>query len=89
MVRAFAHGAMGRQIDPSWGGPISCVSQCSTTGVTKAVVSAILSVGMVHIKESLLLIGKSSPCDDSGFLSRYPSGPLPYVRHHIIVNTMC
>ena len=20
--RAFAHGAMGRQIDPSWGGPI-------------------------------------------------------------------
>ena len=22
MVRAFAHGVMGRQIDPSWGGPI-------------------------------------------------------------------
>ena len=22
MVREFAHGAMGRQIDPSWGGPI-------------------------------------------------------------------
>ena len=22
MVRAFAHGAMGRRIDPSWGGPI-------------------------------------------------------------------
>ena len=22
MVKAFAHGAMGRQIDPSWGGPI-------------------------------------------------------------------
>ena len=22
MVRAFAHGAMGRGIDPSWGGPI-------------------------------------------------------------------
>ena len=21
VVRAFAHGAMGRQIDPSWGGP--------------------------------------------------------------------
>ena len=41
VVRAFAHGAMGRRIDPSWGGP----SQCSTTGVTKAVVCAILSVG--------------------------------------------
>ena len=22
MVREFAHGAMGRRIDPSWGGPI-------------------------------------------------------------------
>ena len=22
MVRAFAHGSMGRRIDPSWGGPI-------------------------------------------------------------------
>ena len=22
MVRVFAHGAMGRRIDPSWGGPI-------------------------------------------------------------------
>ena len=22
MVRAFAHGAMGRRIDPSWGGPM-------------------------------------------------------------------
>ena len=22
VVGAFAHGAMGRQIDPSWGGPI-------------------------------------------------------------------
>ena len=22
MVRVFAHGAMGRQIDPPWGGPI-------------------------------------------------------------------
>ena len=48
MVRAFAHGAMGRRIDPSWGGPIELISrssQCSTTGVTKAVVCIILSVG--------------------------------------------
>ena len=22
VVRAFTHGVMGRQIDPSWGGPI-------------------------------------------------------------------
>ena len=49
VVRAFAHVAMGRQIDPSWGGPIhwaiSRSSQCSTTGETKAVVCPILSVG--------------------------------------------
>ena len=41
-------------------------SPCSTTGVTKAVVCAILS-GMMHIKEPLLLIGKSSPCGCSRF----------------------
>ena len=55
---------MGRRIDPSWGGPIYRFSQCSTTGVTKAVVCVILSV---HIKEPLLLIEKSSPCGGSGF----------------------
>ena len=37
--------------------------------------------GMMHIKEPLLLIGKSSPCGGSGFpLSRYLNGSLPYVR---------
>ena len=25
MLRAFAHGAMGRRIDPSWGGPTDCL----------------------------------------------------------------
>ena len=25
VVRAFAHGAMGRRIDPSWGGPIELI----------------------------------------------------------------
>ena len=48
VVRAFAHGAMGCRIDTSWGGPIELFLvpyQCSTTGVIKAVVCAILSVG--------------------------------------------
>ena len=48
----------------SHGGPIEfffCSSQCSTTGVTKATVCAVLYV-KVHIKDSLLLIRKSSPC---------------------------
>ena len=44
------------------------------------VLCVILSVGVVHIKDPLLLIGKSSPCSDgSGFLSRYLNGPLLFV----------
>ena len=43
-------------------------SQCSTTGVTKAMVCALLFVEKNH----LLLIGMSIPCGGSGF-------PLPYV----------
>ena len=54
------------------------------TGVSKAVVCAILC-GMVHIKEPLLLIGKSSPCGDSGFPLSLSEGsftirPTPYNR---------
>ena len=48
-------------------------------GITKAVVCAILSMGMVHINDPLLLIGKSSPCGCIGFPLSYQSGPLPYV----------
>ena len=46
---------------------------CSTTGVTKAHPVC----GMVHIKESILLIGNSSSCGGSGFPVSL-SGPLPY-----------
>ena len=53
------------------GVPISTIphsSQCSATGVTEAVVCAILSVGWLHIKKTLLLIEKSNPCSGrSGF----------------------
>ena len=42
-------------------------SQCSTTGLTKAVVMCYPVCGMVHIKEPVLLIGNSSPCGGSGF----------------------
>ena len=48
VVRAFAHGAMGHWIDPSWCGPIELflVPACALRLVlTKAVVSVILSVG--------------------------------------------
>ena len=48
VVRAFAHGAMGRLINPSWWThwAISRSCQCSTTGVTMCYPVC----GMVHIK---------------------------------------
>ena len=45
--------------------------------------------GMVHIKEPLLLIGKSSLCGGSGFPLSLSEWFLPYVRHHITINKMC
>ena len=45
VVRAFAHGAMGRRIDPSLGEPIELFLVPATTGVPKAEVCATLSVG--------------------------------------------
>ena len=69
VVRAFAHGAMGRRIDPSWGGPIELFSfqpvlhdWCNKgRGMYYPV------CGMMHIKEPLLLIRKNSLCGDSRF----------------------
>ena len=58
-----------------------------TTGVTKAVVSVIMSVGSVYVKEPFLLIGKSSPCGGSGFPLSL-SGPLPCLTPYN-VNKMC
>ena len=51
------------------GGPIELFLVPASTPrlvYQKAVVCVILSV-MMHIKEPLLLIAKSSPCDGSGF----------------------
>ena len=60
VVRAFADGAMGRRVDPTWGGPIE-LFLVPASGTCNPV------CGIVHIKEPLLLIGKSSPCGGSGF----------------------
>ena len=59
----FANGVMGRRINTSWWThcAVSRSSQCSTTGVTKAV-GCYPVCGMMHIKEPLLLIEKSSAC---------------------------
>ena len=62
MVRALTHGAMGHRIDPSWGGAIVLHDWCNKgCGMCYPV------CGMVHIKEPLLLIGKSRPCGGSRF----------------------
>ena len=68
MVRAFAHGAMGRRIDPSWGGPIELflVPPVLHDWCNKGCGMHYPVCGMVHIKEPLLLIGKSSLCGGSG-----------------------
>ena len=69
VVRAFAHGAMGRRIDPSWGGPIELflVPASVHDWCNKGRGMCYPVCGMVHIKEPLLLIEKSSPCGGSGF----------------------
>ena len=75
MVRTFAHGAMGRRIDPSWGGSIELflVPTMLHDWCNKGRGMCYPVLGMMHIKEPLLLIGKSSLCGGS-----YLSGRLPY-----------
>ena len=63
VVRAFTHGVMGRRIDPSWGEPIELFLDWCNKGHGMCYPVC----GMVHIKEPLLLIGKSSICGGSGF----------------------
>ena len=58
-----------------FGAICSSVIECSATGLTKAMVCAILS-GMVHIKDTLLLIGNST-CNGRSRFPLYLSGPLP------------
>ena len=62
MVRAFADGVMGRRFDPSWGGPIELflVQASSPNWYIKGSGMCYPVCGMMHIKEPLLLIEKSS-----------------------------
>ena len=65
VVRAFAHGAMGRRIDPSWGGPLSYLSfqPVLQDWCNKGCGMCYPVCGMVHIKEP------------AGFLSHYQNSP--------------
>ena len=60
-IRSWCDGSS----DPSWGGPIELFQDWCTKGRGMCYPVS----GMVHIKEPLLLIGKSSPCGGSEFLS--------------------
>ena len=69
MVRAFAHGAMGRRIDPSWGGPIELFSfqPVIHDWCNKGRGMCYPVCGIVHIKEPLLLIEKGSLLSEWSF----------------------
>ena len=60
---------MGHRIDPSWGGPIELFLVPASTHdwCNKGCGMCNPVCWMVHIKEPLLLIGKSSPCGGSMF----------------------
>ena len=83
MVRAFAHVAIGRWIDPSWGGPIELFLVPASANKGRGMCYPVC--GMMHIKEPLLLIEKSSLCGNSRFplsLSEWSFTicPTPYNR---------
>ena len=85
MVGPFVHGAMGRRIDPSWGGPIELFLVPSS--VPRLVYQRpwyVLSC-LWDGAYKRTLIGKSSPCGGSGFplsLSEWSFTicPTPYNR---------
>ena len=67
MVRAFDHGVMGHRIDPLY--PLSYFSfqPVLHDWCNKGCGMCYPVCGMMHIKQPLLLIGKSSPCGGGGF----------------------
>ena len=69
VATAHAHGAMGRRIDPSKVDPMGYFSfqLMHHDWCNKGRGMCYPVCGMVHIKEHLLLIGKSSPYGGSGF----------------------
>ena len=70
MVRPSAHGVMRHRIDPSWGGPIELFlvpAPVLQDWCNKGRGMYYLVCEMMHIKEPLLLIRKSSLCCCSRF----------------------
>ena len=65
--RSWYYGSSDRSFMGWTHWAISRSSQCSTTGVNKGCGMYYPVCGMMHIKEPLLLIGKSSPCGGCKF----------------------
>ena len=67
VVRTFTHGAMGCWINPSWGGSTELFLIPASYWCNKGRGMYYPVCVMMHIKEPLLLIRKSSLCGSSGF----------------------
>ena len=81
-----AHGTIGHHIDPSLSYLFQQVLHdwCNKgRGVCYSV------CWLVHIKDPVMLIGKSNQCSGGSGFPLSSSGPLPWVRRHITVNKMC
>ena len=76
MVRTFAHGVMGRQIDPVMVDPLTYFSFQPVLHdlCDKGCGMCYPVCGMIHIKEPLLLTERVAHVVPVSFLSRYLTG---------------
>ena len=82
---------MGCRIDPSRGGPreLFLVPAMLHDWCNKGRGVCYPVCGMVHIKEPLLLIGKSSPCGSSGFTFSLSEWSLAIWRQTCLISYNC
>ena len=91
VVRAFAHGAKGRRIDPSWCCPSSYFS--FHDWCNKGCGMCYPVCGMMHITEPLLLIRNSVPCGGNRFplsLCKWSFSIIltPYIRKYNVLSVI-
>ena len=92
VVRAFAHGAMGRRINPSWWNHWAIfLVPASTPRLVQQMPWYVLYCMWDDAYKRILAANRRRVANVAGadFFSLYRSGPLPYVRRHIKVNKMC
>ena len=87
LVTPIAHDEMGRRIDPSLSYFIFQSVFHDWCSKDRGMCYPVCE--MMHIKEPLLLIGKSSPCGGSGFPLSLSEWSFTICLYHITVNKMC